>query len=1119
MNFLNHVAASDSIMRWLIVLAVQITVVATVGLLGSAFLRRDAASRHAVLSISLIALLFCPLATWLFVRNGWALWEVAVPTNGRADANREPRWPVDSDDRWPISIGISDPLSAQRGLPSSTREPMYEEVAEESSSSRQPSPDTAAALSKTDLEDLDESSLGADRASSRVLNVVPKLGLTIWAGVLMLFVVRMIHGWHAVRRLVEQAAFFDRGQFADAVAQAESMFRPHRPLRILVSDRIGTAVALGLFRPTIIVPGSYVDTLSRDDLAAVLVHEAAHLVRRDPVIGLFQRVAEAIYWPHPLVHVINRRVGRAREEICDNYVLRRHDPRSYSLLLLRLVASSKGWTAPAGSFGFLNARWKFEDRVAGLLDSRRSRMVRPRRRLFAMSTILIGIVVMTFAGLRLIDRPEGDVVAAAPPTVNESLPAGAILRLGDNRFRHEGGKKDLGFSADGRTLVSCADNSLRFWDARTGKLIRETAFNDHVSRAMCMSPDRRRVASVGSKPFSGSLGLNGARMNASLCILDVETGAVVSRTLWPCDFRSEIHVGVPTQLAFTPDGAFVFVGDSDGYVQLWEVATGKRMLTYRVADLRDIEGLAVSPDGKLLAISSDSNELLLWDWQSGASPKVVGPRRRYLGLAFSPDGKILAAGGDTKDDVRLFDVATRAQIGSLVDSPDVPILAKQLAFTPDGKMLAAANSVGLIKRFVAAVLLWDVETGKLVKRVSGERMQPTALSISPDGKCIAAADWTAAMHVWQIATGESIGDGRGGHNGMVRAVRFSPNSNEILTACDDHTTRIWSGESGRQVGQLDHKSQVFALALSPDGRVAATGTQNDTVTIWDLASKTQRQTIKGSRSLGGAWNLTFSPDGSEILAAEDDLRLCAWQVADGKIVRDIQLRPSSFDKSNRMGKRGDENPYDRENLFGVINGYAFSGDASKLIIAGSEAYWIFDAKTGTEIGRHALPFRPLTVALCDDGKRVAFGGAAPGRLARPGSTIVVTEKSVKVAVFDLDSGKMLCETKVDGQQCRSIAFSHGGGIIAAVGRSTQRSTLEFFDAATGKSLHTITELRPTGWSDQGLAFSSDNKRLASVQEDATVLVWDVATLGDAVAHALGWASRADGGANDPRKAK
>jgi hypothetical protein len=81
-------------------------------------------------------------------------------------------------------------------------------------------------------------------------------------------------------------------------------------------------MVIGLWRPRIVLPAGLVADLSDEQWHAVVLHEAAHIARGDLGVGLLQRLAAAMFWWCPLLHVLNRRLGELREELCDNHVIR-----------------------------------------------------------------------------------------------------------------------------------------------------------------------------------------------------------------------------------------------------------------------------------------------------------------------------------------------------------------------------------------------------------------------------------------------------------------------------------------------------------------------------------------------------------------------------------------------------------------------------------------------------------------------------------------------------------------------------------------------------------------------------------------------------------------------------
>jgi beta-lactamase regulating signal transducer with metallopeptidase domain len=153
---------------------------------------------------------------------------------------------------------------------------------------------------------------------------------------------------------------------------------------------------VGVIRPLVILPQKVLGTLAERELADVLVHECAHAICRHQVVSVLQRLAGMFFWPHPLVHSLNRELARAREEVCDNYVLRRSAAPNYARTLLELSQLLVGVSAKPTALGLFHCHWRLEDRIADLLDRRRKVMTGVNRWTTAALTVtflMLGVLI------------------------------------------------------------------------------------------------------------------------------------------------------------------------------------------------------------------------------------------------------------------------------------------------------------------------------------------------------------------------------------------------------------------------------------------------------------------------------------------------------------------------------------------------------------------------------------------------------------------------------------------------------------------------------------------------------------------------------------------------------
>ncbi len=487
--------------------------------------------------------------------------------------------------------------------------------------------------------------------------------------------------------------------------------------KIACSSRVAGPTVVGIVRPVLILPTRLVGILSPTELRDILLHETAHVLRRDPLVVLLQRVLGAVFWPHPLVHLVNWQLARAREEVCDNYVLSTVAPAEYGETLLRLGQLMPQPRLLLASAGIFNRYWKLENRIAGLLDRRRNAMVRLRPALAAAIFVVALALSLGVAGSR--------IGWAVEPLAEQ----GEQCRTRDNVSTAVDRTVELIEQHPAQRVEEKERLALYTMDVVTGKatlVAEEPAPGLTYCGSPCWSGDGRRIL------FDASPGMSFAKTR----IMAVEaTGS---------DLRL-VDLGAGNCPTISPDGERIAFFLNPGAVEGEE--SGVWLMDADGSNRRRLAGLGGltkwSPDGRHVLVSSFRSplRLTLVDVQTGQPrPLKLAGYDLFSAPSWAGDGQTIVALARSESGIGivLVDVAEpeQAEVKQVLwrarDRLDVAV-----AYPVYSPKTRCCVFVGKDDR---AMALYVVYTGQFdpPKRLEsgGYDNKIAALAFSPDGRYV-----------------------------------------------------------------------------------------------------------------------------------------------------------------------------------------------------------------------------------------------------------------------------------------------------------------------------------------------------------------------------------------------
>jgi WD40 repeat protein len=281
------------------------------------------------------------------------------------------------------------------------------------------------------------------------------------------------------------------------------------------------------------------------------------------------------------------------------------------------------------------------------------------------------------------------------------------------------------------------------------------------------------------------------------------------------------HGGRVLDVVVSPQGDLIASSSQDLTIRLWDTGSGQEVHHFRMMSV-DMADIDVTRDGCLLASAET-----IWSLEDLQEIHAIERGSAMPAhVAFSPDGSTLAVGRFDQE-IQLWNVTSGDPVFSLAEQDEVP--TKSMQFSPDGAALAAGVHDG-------RVMFWDVGRGEIINTLHypGET-DIHDVAFSPDGAYLASAGRVPAVILWSVDRGEPVRTF--GVRDTVLSLAFSPDGTILAAAAGaERAIRLWDVESGDLLRSLAHDDQVSAIAFSPDGRYLVAGGFDSNVYLWGVPS-------------------------------------------------------------------------------------------------------------------------------------------------------------------------------------------------------------------------------------------------------------------------------------------
>jgi WD40 repeat protein len=522
-----------------------------------------------------------------------------------------------------------------------------------------------------------------------------------------------------------------------------------------------------------------------------------------------------------------------------------------------------------------------------------------------------------------------------------------------------------------------------------------------------------------------------------------------------------------------------------GLPQSTPAATRPYLMLDTGGHMGTIRGLAFTADADQIVSASQDKIVRVWDWRSGRTVRTIrgaagpGEQGKILAMALSPDNKWLAIGGvmafgqPTPVDigaVRVFDFASGELKRVLKGHTNA---VRGLVFSPNGQLLLSGSQD-------KSAIIWNVADGQLLRKLEGHTAEIYAVAFTADGQRAVTGGLDSTLRLWSVSEGNPIAVRE--HNARVRSVAVSAANGLIASGGDDGNIRLWDASTGAFLRAIESKgTQVFGLTFNPDGTLLLSGvgdlSTHRNCRVFEVATGREVVSYDGHDNIVLA--TAISPDGR--LAATgggNRFDIQVWQPETGKRSLDTDNKPVSLGGSGGVVFSTGFSPDSRSIYWGKIDPCPLETSCATKM--GTLQWKLRLPTTGESIGR------PEPIAGDDrDVARAILSAGGYDLVVRGGGT-----QNKPDAILDLRRENQVVASvergQANGYRHSAFTFTRDGRVFVSGGAA---GIITAYDR-TGSAIATLVGHEV----DIGaITPSRDGRFLLSGSGDQTVRLWSAKT--------------------------